>query len=107
SDLTQLRDAINAQTGQTGITASGSGATITLTQAEGYDIAIEGVSAGGATFALTGAEGAAVTLGTDGNTDSSTVGGEVTFNSENPFTVSSSVDAAGGSLFNVGTNVSV
>jgi flagellin len=107
ADLTQLRDAINAQTGQTGITASGTGATITLTQAEGYDIAIEGVSAGGATLALTGGEGAAATLGAAVGTDSSTVGGEVTFSSENPFTASSSVNAAGGGLFNAAADASV
>src|SRR5690606_9337755 len=45
ASLTELRDAINAQTGLTGITAEGTGATLTLTQAEGYDIAIENVSA--------------------------------------------------------------
>jgi flagellin len=107
SDLTQLRDAINAQSGQTGITATGTGATLTLTQAEGYDIAIEGVSAGGATFNLTGGEGAAATLGAAAGTDSSTVGGEVVFSSENPFTASSSVAAAGGGLFNAAAAASV
>jgi flagellin len=100
ADLTQLRDAINLQTGQTGITATGTGATLTLVQEEGYNIALEGVLATGtATLALTGSEGAAATLGAAVGTDSSTVGGEVTFNSENAFTVSSSVAGAAGGLF--------
>jgi flagellin len=100
ADLTQLRDAINLQTGQTGITATGTGATLTLVQAEGYNIALEGVIATGtATLDLTGSEGAAATLGAAVGTDSSTVGGEVTFNSENAFTVSSSVAGAAGGLF--------
>jgi len=101
TDLTQLRDAINLQTGQTGITATGTGATLTLVQAEGYNIALEGVLATGtATLSLTGGEGAAAVLGGAVGTDSSTVGGEVTFNSENAFTLSSSVAAAAGNLFN-------
>ena len=100
SDLTALRDAINAQTGLTGIVAEGTGSTLTLTQAEGFNISLEDVTGtGGATLELTGAEGAAVTLGAAANTDSSTVGGTVTFNSENAFTLSSSVAGAAGGLF--------
>jgi len=100
SDLTALRDAINAQTGLTGITATGTGASVTLVQAEGYDIAVADVlGTGSATLNLTGNEGAAATLGAATTTDSSTVGGEVTFNSENAFTVSSSVTGAAGGLF--------
>ena len=100
ADLTQLRDAINAQTGLTGITADGTGATLTLVQAEGYNIALENVlGTGAATFNLTGSEGAAATLGAAAGTDSSTVGGEVTFNSENAFSLSSSVAGAAGGLF--------
>ncbi|MCC7081651.1 MAG: flagellin [Burkholderiales bacterium] len=100
TDLTALRDAINAQTGLTGITAEGTGASLTLVQAEGYNIALEGVTGtGGATLNLTGNEGAAATLGAAAGTDSSTVGGQVTFNSENAFTLSSSVAGAAGGLF--------
>lgn len=103
SDLTAIRDAINAQTGLTGITAEGTGSSLSLVQAEGYNIALEGVSAtGSATLNLTGAEGAAATLGAATTTDSSTVGGRVTFNSENAFTVSSSVAGAAGGLFGTG-----
>ncbi|MCC6532562.1 MAG: flagellin [Burkholderiales bacterium] len=100
SDLTALRDAINAQTGLTGITADGTGATLTLVQAEGYNVALEGVIATGtATLDLTGGEGAAATLGALVGTDSSTVGGQISFNSENAFTLSSSVAGASGGLF--------
>lgn len=101
SDLTSIRDAINAQTGLTGITAEGTGASLSLTQAEGYNISLEGVSAtGSATLDFTGATGsAAATLGAATTTDSSTVGGTVSFNSENAFTVSSSVAGSAGGLF--------
>jgi flagellin len=100
SDLTAIRDAINAQTGLTGITAEGTGSSLSLVQAEGYNISLEGVTAtGAATLQVTGGEGAAVTLGAAAGTDSSTVGGQVTFNSENAFTLSSSVAGAAGGLF--------
>ncbi len=108
SDLTAVRDAINAQTGLTGITAEGTGSSLKLVQAEGYNIALEGVTiTGGATLDLTGGEGAAATLGAAAGTDSSTVGGQVTFNSENAFTVSSNVAAAAGSLFGTAANAGV
>lgn len=100
SDLTSIRDAINAQTGLTGITAEGTGSSLKLVQSEGYNISLENVLATGtATLELTGGEGTAVTLGAAVGTDSSTVGGQVTFNSENAFTVSSSVTGAAGGLF--------
>jgi flagellin len=100
SDLTAIRDAINAQTGLTGITAEGTGATLNLVQAEGYNISVENVLATGtATFTLSGGEGAGAVLGAAVGTDSSTVGGQVTFNSENAFTLSSSVAGAAGGLF--------
>jgi flagellin len=100
ADLTSLRDAINAQTGFTGITAEGTGSSLKLVQSEGYNISLENVlGTGSATLNLTGAEGAAATLGAAVGTDSSTVGGQVTFNSENPFTLSSSVGGAAGGLF--------
>jgi flagellin len=100
TDLTAIRDAINAQTGLTGITAEGTGATLTLVQAEGYNIAVAEVSAtASATLTLTGGEGAGAVLGAAAGTDSSTVGGQVTFNSENAFTLSSSVTGAAGGLF--------
>jgi flagellin len=46
-------------------------------------------------------------LGGAVGTDSSTVGGEVTFNSEDAFTLSSSVAAAGGSLTNAAADVGI
>ena len=99
ADLTTLRDAINAQTGLTGITAAGTGASLSLVQADGYNISLENVLATGtATLDLTGSEGAAATLGGAVGTDSSTVGGEVTFNSDSTFALSSSVTGAAGAL---------
>jgi flagellin len=99
SDLTAIRDAINAQTGLTGITAEGTGASLKLVQSEGYNIGLVGVTGtGAATLDLTGAEGSAQTLGAAA-TNSSTVGGTVSFNSENAFTVSSSVAGSAGGLF--------
>lgn len=100
ADLTALRDAINAQTGLTGVTAEGTGANLTLVQAEGFNISLVDVTgSGGATLSLTGGEGSAEVLGAAVGTDSSTVGGQVTFNSENAFTVSSSIAGAAGGLF--------
>ncbi|MPZ46692.1 MAG: flagellin [Betaproteobacteria bacterium] len=100
TDLTAIRDAINAQTGLTGITAEGTGASLSLVQAEGYNIGLADVlGTGTATLTLAGGEGAAATLGALTTTDSSTVGGQVTFNSENAFTVSSSLAGAAGGLF--------
>lgn len=102
SDLTSIRDAINAQTGLTGITAEGTGSSLSLVQAEGYNISFENVTGtGGATISLTGAQGSAVALGAS-TTDSSTVGGVVSFNSENAFTVSSSIAGSAGGLFSEG-----
>lgn len=107
SDLTSIRDAINAQTGLTGITAEGTGSSLSLVQAEGYNISLENVTGtGGATLSLTGAQGSAVALGAS-TTDSSTVGGVVTFNSENAFTVSSSIAGSAGGLFGEGAAANV
>jgi flagellin len=100
TDLTSIRDAINAQTGLTGITAEGTGASLSLVQAEGYNVGLADVlGTGTATLTLDGGEGAVATLGAATTTDSSTVGGQVTFNSENAFTLSSSVTGAAGGLF--------
>lgn len=102
NDLSALANAINQTTGTTGVSASFDKETgkLTLVQAEGYDIGIEGFnnSAGG-TISVAGSEGDAVDL-TSGGANSTRVGGEVTFNASGPFSVSVSVagklfDAAG------------
>jgi flagellin len=100
SDLGALTKAINDQAGSTGITAiaDNSKGTITLTQAQGYDVGIVNVS-GANGMDITGmgtAEGGtatAVTLTAPGAGDAATVGGKVSFNAPTSFTVTT--DAAG------------
>jgi flagellin len=113
TDLTNLATAINDQSGNTGITAtlSSDKTSVTLTQAAGYDIKIDtfvhsGHASGGSqTMAFSGSEAATPTAvsigagGSNGTSDSSTVGGEITFNSSASFNITSSIGAAAGSLF--------
>ncbi len=115
-DLTNLVSAINEQTGNTGITAtiSPDKKEIILEQSTGYDIKIIDFahSSGSATMDLTGSQGGAVQLteaGAADDADSSTVGGEITFNSAGGFNVLSDVANNAGSLFSTpanGANVS-
>jgi flagellin len=111
NDLTNLVTSINEQAGNTGITASLSSdkKSITLEQAAGYDIQISDFahSSGAATMQLTGSAGGAATLteaGVAGDLDSSTVGGEITFNSSSGFNVTSTVASGAGSLFATAAN---
>ncbi|MBI5781111.1 MAG: flagellin [Rhodocyclales bacterium] len=95
NDLSALANAINQTTGTTGVSASFDKETgeLTLVQAEGYDIGIEGfTNSAGGSISVKGSEGNAVSL--SGTTNSTRVGGEVTFNSSGPFSVTA------GSLFN-------
>jgi flagellin len=110
TDLTALAAAINNQSAATGITATANGGSVTLTSKDGYDIKVENFlnSAGtGGTVAFTGvttagaAIGAAATLGAATGTDSSTVGGFLSFNSNAGYTVTTS---AAGTLFAAGPN---
>jgi flagellin len=114
-DLTNLVTALNEQAGNTGITAtlSADKASITLEQSAGYDIKVSDFlhSTAGETIDLSGNESddpavanAAQTLGADTDTDSSTVGGEITFSSAAGFNVTSDVDADSGSIFVNDTN---
>jgi flagellin len=65
SDLSSLADAINGKSAQTGITAISNGATVTLTNDQGYDIALEDfANAAGSASSITvtaGATGIAAT----------------------------------------------
>ncbi|MBI2382925.1 MAG: flagellin [Gammaproteobacteria bacterium] len=97
SDLTALADAINAKAGTTGITATASGSSVTLTSVEGYDIGLDTFANSAATTTDTinfeGASGASVVLDEDATatgTDSARTGGTVTFKSSEAFTVLSS-----------------
>ena len=106
-NLTNLFNAINNQAGSTGISATlgADNASITLTQAQGFDIKIGNYthSSGLATDTLnvTGNEGLAVKLAgnTGSTTDSTVIGGEISFSSSGAFNVSSSVNKASGSIF--------
>ncbi|MFH2123540.1 MAG: flagellin [Pseudomonadota bacterium] len=112
-DLSSLANAINDRTGTTGINASLSGdkKSITLTQAEGYDIKIgdytHSNNVASDTITITGNEGDGVALAGDNAsaTDSTVVGGEITFYSTGTFNVSSSLDGGLGSLFNSASGV--
>ncbi|MBT8139319.1 MAG: flagellin [Gammaproteobacteria bacterium] len=110
SDLGALSTEINKVAGTTGISATVSGGTLTLTQAEGRDIQISDF-----THSTTGED---IVLGstslttdpetlTDGAANSAIVSGTVTFNSSNSFAVSSSVANTAGSILNVAANASV
>lgn len=108
NDLTSLSNAINDQAGNTGIiaTLSGDKLSITLTQAQGYDIKIGDYShsVSGSVMIVEGNETAppnpiTLTSGDAAALDSTVVGGRVSFYSNGSFSVSSSVDTAGGSLF--------
>lgn len=103
SDLTNLVTAITEQAGNTGITAtlSADKTSITLGQSSGYDIKIADVlhSTPGQTIDLTGSEAGDTTLGAATDTDSSTVGGEISFSSSGGFNVTSDLAAGAGSLF--------
>jgi flagellin len=107
TNLSSLAQAINDQAGNTGISAtlSGDNASITLTQASGHDIKIgdyrHSSDNAANTLTVTGNEGAGVALVGDAAsvTDSTVVGGEITFSGSGTFNVSSSIATAAGSLF--------
>ena len=85
-------------------TLSGDKTEIDLTQATGYDIKISDYthSVAADTMIVEGNESAtptAITLTSGTATDSTTIGGKVSFYSHGSFNVSSDVAAAGGSLF--------
>lgn len=102
-DLTSLAAAVNSVSGKTGVTATISGTTLSLTQAAGNDITIENYNSSvGATgtAAVTGGAGTAVTL-TPLGTNSTRVAGTVNLSSDNGFTVQSTVANTAGSVFSV------
>ncbi|WP_457572974.1 flagellin [Desulfolithobacter sp.] len=100
-DLSELATVINAQSGTTGVSATVSGGTLTLVQAEGKDIILEDFThtTSGATITVTGASGNSTDLTTGGD-DSTRVSGTIEFSSPESYTVSSSISAASGSILN-------
>lgn len=100
NDLNQFADAINAKSGQTGITALAQAGTVTLTNEAGDDIAISNVSDGAGTGVLNlattdydGTTGAftptAVQLADGGANTSARLTGHVTFSSTSSYTIES------------------
>ena len=122
SDLTALRDAINNSSGTTGVTATGTGATLTLTQAAGKDIKIQNLANDGtANDATVGTIRALTSDGTVDTTqvaitltettasggsteDSATISGTVTFQSDTAFSVTSNETKANGAILNSAQN---
>jgi flagellin len=95
NDLSGLADAINAKSGQTGVSATAYGNRIELVSAQGHDIAIGGFSNGAGNagvMSVTGYDAAGDILGTsvdltEGADNSTTVGGRVNFASSEAYTV--------------------
>jgi flagellin len=112
-DLTSMAQAVNNQSGNTGIiaTLSGNKKSITLTQAEGYDIKIgdytHSSNQPADTITVTGNEGARIALAGDesSSTDSTVIGGEVSFYSTGNFNVNSTAESGEGSLFSSAAGV--
>lgn len=107
TDLTAFATEINKVTGTTGITATATGGTLVLTQADGKDINIADFthSTTGSTIVVdtvnTATDPETLTTGTS---DSTIVSGSVEFNSSNTFSVSSSIADSAGSVFSGAAN---
>ena len=110
NDLSSLATAINDQSGNTGITAkvSGDKKEITLTQASGFDIKISNfVHSDGTDMIVEGSEAdtpTAITLAGAGTTNSTIVGGEISFYSNGSFNVTSDAEVVDGSIFSTGAD---
>lgn len=120
SDLTNLANAINDQSGKTGVVAELSldKSSITMSEDNGADISVlnfdssvaqSGAGGQAVTATLTGSTGGATTLQTgglnDGTRDSAVVGGTVEFKSvSTTFNVSSSLGEVANSLFSGDAN---
>ncbi len=98
-DLSPLADKINNTPGL-GITASVSGGTLTLVDSEGKDIRIEDFSAG--TDGTIKVDGGIITLTTDG-ADSTVIGGQITFQSDQAFTIADGGTGLGTIIASEGT----
>lgn len=107
-DLRPLAREINRASGQTGITAEVNGGELTLIQESGRDIVVQGFTTNAAgpdnTIDFQGSADAAVTPLVSGGADSIRASGEITFDSAVSFAVSSSVNAAAGSIFDNANN---
>jgi flagellin len=112
SDLRSLRDAINAVSGRTGITASmgDTNAQVILTDADGDDIGFNNFAdvSGTSTMVVTGLRGdgtaTSETTTVDATNNDTYVTGEVTFNSTKAFTATSVAGAADTAFFTAASN---
>ncbi len=108
SDLTDLADAINAVTSTTGVTAelSSNRSSVTLVSREGYDIGITDFTmAANDTVTVQGLDASGTAAGnsvdlTSGGSDSTLVGGTLSFTASDTFSVTS---ANAGALFAANT----
>ena len=119
SDLSGIAQAINAQSGSTGITATADkSGNLVLSNTTGDDIRVGNLSAAGGLVGATikGAESTTATFGAGASaTAVATVGGSVSFNSSSGFTVSSddatftflASAAAGGSTLSSVANIDI
>ncbi len=116
TDLSNLTDEINKFTGTTGVSAVGTGATLTLTHGTGKDIGVQDFSHSGdagETIRLGGTQdgsGTALTGPTGGTavaTDSANVAGEVTYSSAVAFSIQSDIINTAGSIVNVAAATNV
>lgn len=96
SDLSDLADAVNAVASTTGVTAqlAGNRASMTFISTEGYDVGILSMTGAGMTATVQGLTASGATAGgaeilTSGGTNSTRVGGHVSFTSSETFSVTS------------------
>lgn len=112
NDLSPLAREINSASGKTGITAEVTAdGEITLTQSSGKDIAVQNYTSDGTDgeIEFTGSQdtAAATTKLVTGSTNSAIASGEVTLDSSNSFTATSSVGNGAGSILGAAINTAV
>ncbi|WP_336366999.1 flagellin N-terminal helical domain-containing protein [Marinobacter sp. C2H3] len=110
NDLEPLAREINAASGKTGITAEVDNGKITLIEETGRDITIEGFTSNAGAGTTVNFQGSADTSAiqlTSGSTDSARTSGEITFDSAQSFAITSTADAAAGSILNVAANTAI
>jgi len=105
SDLSALANAINLQSGVTGVFATSTGASVTLSNAQGDNIGIENITnsnSGSATFTgvnaftgVTAGTGATTLTATGGGNDSANVGGTLRLESPSIWSITSNSTGAG------------
>ncbi len=89
---TSVIDALNAKSGQTGVVAADNGTSITLTAADGRNVAISVQEAVAGDAASAGLGGAGIGTGATYATDAVTTSGTITLSSASEFTVEAGVN---------------